>query len=142
MSKIKTNKLENLAGTKQFTVDEVRVMLDEVASGNVGIGVGQTWQDCLNVDVDGQGKRVFGTNYFNHTDKPIQVSAYGYGGTGNALAMEIKVDNVQVGNEHKFALSGVEHTVNLSGIIVPSGSKYQFNSGATITRWAELRETP
>ena len=120
MSKLKTNSIENVAGTKTFTVDEVRAMLD---SGGGGIGVGQTWQDV-------KASRVLGTSYTNNTGKPIMVNV----AFSTSAVVSVMVGTVQVGRT-----VGIAGDTNTISTIVPNNTTYKAVGTGQVESWSELR---
>jgi len=97
-----------------------------VGSAGTGLGVGQTWQDMT-------ASRAKNTNYTNTTGRTIMVS--GWFSDSNTYTITGYIDGVPVAAWYCGA--SFVYTMNL---IVPAGSTYQvYNSGATLTKWFELR---
>jgi len=100
-------------------------------STNVGIGVGQTWQDVTS-------SRAFNTNYTNSTGKPIMVSFIATTTTGDNI--EVVIGGVSLGDAYTNVTSGRE----MSSFIVPNNTVYKINGNAGSTtpvlqKWVELR---
>lgn len=90
------------------------------------LGFNQGWSNVT-------ASRAFNTNYYNTTDKPIQVAInlYNGGGTGYGLL----VNGVLVGNCYQ---PGVANGYAQLTAIVPPGFSYSC-SGTTLGTWNELR---
>jgi len=137
MSKMKINTVENVSGSKSFTVDEVRAMLDEVSSGNVGIGVGQTWQSV-------KAHRAINVLYTNSTSKPIQVMVTpSENRNGNWGQWWVEVGGVRIGSVSDYRQDPISGGTAIT-FIVPHGETYKivpFEAmyDTTIDLWTELR---
>jgi hypothetical protein len=100
------------------------------APPNLGIGVGQTWQNVT-------GSRSLGTTYTNTTGKPIEVNVRILMNTGGAYAT-LTVGGVIISGT---AYPNPGNSVAVSAI-VPNGVSYVagVNTGtSTLAYWAELR---
>lgn len=117
---------EAVAGTDNTTLMTPLRTAQAITALDLGIGVGQTWQNVL-------GSRTFSTSYQNLTAKPIMVAITTNGST-TARPIQVSVDNVtfiQVGTDS----GGASDT----SFIVPVNYYYRINGSTTIVAWAELR---
>jgi len=119
---LQTNTLTSLSGNS--------VQVDDIANGNVGIGVGQTWQDMTS-------ERALATQYVNDTGRPIMVFV-SLGGTNlnEAFWGRVVLDGL---SEVRF---GGGYSTGGSGgtFIVPANSTYTVHAtNATLHLWTELR---
>jgi len=105
-----------------------RSLLDDADANAAGvtlgaIGRGQAWSEITS-------SRAAGVTYTNTTGRPIVVAIY-YGATPT-LTLNTYVDGITVGQ----VLAGSYGTVTT---VVPNGSTYGIQGGATLNRWQELR---
>ena len=120
MSNISTNTLTSLSGNT--------VKVNDIANGNVGIGVGQTWQDVTS-------ERASGQDYPNDTGRPIQIAlSYNDGGSGE---VSVTVDGVVIFTQLYEGSNGI----NPLSFIVPTDSIYKITltTDMSIRLWSELR---
>lgn len=96
----------------------------ESATPAGGIGDGQTWQIVT-------ASRAFGTTYTNSTSKPIMVYITCSGSGINTIT----VGGVAIGS---FQANASAVNSNAS-FIVPIGATYVVSTGATLSKWSELR---
>jgi hypothetical protein len=128
MSNLTTNTLTSLSGNS--------VNVNDIANGNVGIGVGQTWQDV-------KGERAFGIEYTNDTGRPIMVSASVTNNLSSGwVDISCFVDGIRADWQSAVGTSNMYPRAK-STIVVPAGSTYNVNvqsdDPVSIAQWAELR---
>ena len=117
MSKIQTNELGTVDGTKT-------VQVADIADGNVGLGVGQTWQDVTS-------QRQKDVEYTNDTGRTIivRLRPQNAGDDGGHFIIDGTIDMV-------FYVSGAAGS---EIYIIPPGSTYEYTGTGTINQWHELR---
>ena len=101
------------------------------------IGVGQTWQDGLASDLDGQGIRAATTVYTNNSGKPIQLAITVY--NANAQIQDLYINAKRIARAYGGAPQ-VDYSTWCP--IVPAGDTYNVTivtAGGTILEWMELR---
>ena len=91
---------------------------------DAGVGAAQTWQIVT-------GSRAFGTTYTNSTAKSIMVYIVCSGSGTNTIT----VGGVAIGS---FQANASAVNSNAS-FIVPAGATYVVSTGATLSKWSELR---
>jgi microcystin-dependent protein len=102
------------------------------SNNEVGIGVGQTWQNVTST-------RTQGVTYTNQTSKPIQVSIYCQVQGINQASMTLTVGGVIVATMgHNTAGYNLGSYQTLTAI-VPTGTTYSVSGTGTISNWSELR---
>ena len=99
---------------------------------DMGIGVGQTWQNV-------SGSRAEGTTYTNNTGKPIMVS-YGFNSTNGFNRFTAYVGSVIVGVHQEVTPASTAGGGSVS-FIVPDSATYSIVASGTYSRafWSELR---
>jgi hypothetical protein len=160
MSKIKTNTLENVAGTTSIPVDNIAKKDEVVAkSGDtmtgqlkgitpvdaedltrkdyvdgISIGIGQTWQDMTS-------QRALVTEYTNDTNRPITVSVIcSMAQVDRHIDILLYVDNMLI----NFISHRGSYTSKFTATeIIPANSIYKVSSSniddLSLFRWFELR---
>ena len=104
-----------------------------LALTDVGLGVGQTWQDVT-------ASRASATTYTNSTSRPIMVEIVWSASVTNHVRARIKVDALYI-NTSSAELDSTSGRITVV-VIVPAGSTYrsdQDSSSGSITNWYELR---
>ena len=111
-------------------------------STNVGIGVGQTWQDVFS-------SRAKDVEYQNTTGKPIMVSISFTADFTNRAQFQVSSTSGSGyiiiadadGGDYYSASADTDHYANIT-VIVPNGIFYKVigsNTSLVMRRWAELR---
>lgn len=124
---------EATAGTWATAATAIQGMGGQSFASNNSLGFGQTWQDV-------SGSRVFGSTYYNNTNKPIQVKVYP---TPSTATITI---NCSLNGGGSFVIgvcalpSGA--AVAIGDVIIPPWNSYVITqSGGTggLQQWRELR---
>jgi hypothetical protein len=97
------------------------------APPNVGIGVGQTWQNLT-------GSRSNGATYTNSTGKPIQV-IISCQTNNNVTSLVVYVGGVIIYSGGSFTW----YNSPTASFIVPNGASYLASTNTSFLSWAELR---
>lgn len=125
MSKIKTNVIESLDGTKAVNVKDIAT----TSGGGLGLGMsGETW-------VDETANRLKNVEYTNDTGKPIMVICVIYTCNSGCTAI------VTVGGKEILATNGKYSSGNIDvSFIVPAGETYKYSGTSSNARkWYELK---